>query len=254
MIRNLKTLGLALVAISALSAVVASVALAQGKFTSDGPVTMTAEETGEEGKGLNALTAFGLKIECPTSIYTGHKYNVTPNEFLPNGVTTATVTPHYKQIVVGGDANCRANPASAPVTIQMNGCDYVIHLGATTGGVNGTYALTIDIVCPEGQEIAITVWTTNELHTANATPFCVLNIPPQTGLVGAHITDTGNGHVDVGGAVEGIQMTRKNNTGAADTHTVICPETTSMAGKFDLDLTTKGHNQAGEPTAVSLSD
>jgi hypothetical protein len=274
MIRNFKTLGLALVAVLALSAVAASAASAQqGKLTSDGPVTLT----GTENAGTtNALTAFGLTVKCPGSTYTGHKVlthtettgeptaepPIPPktHELLPNGSTTATITPHYKQVAAGGDANCRATPGDFPVTIHMNGCDYVIHLGVTTGvPVTNTYGVTYDIVCPPGKEITLTAWTTDHEHTTSGDPntvkpFCVIHVPSQTNLAGGHVTDTTNGTLDLNGMVEGISLTRTNNTGVADTHTVLCPESTSIVGKFDINATVIGDNGAGGSTSIGISE
>jgi hypothetical protein len=221
-------------------------------LTSDGKVPVTL--TGTQNAGTtNALTAFGLTIKCPESTYTGHKYNVTPHSFILNGAAKVTLTPHYKQVAVSGDANCRVTPGNFPATIHTNGCDYVMNIGTTTGGVN-TYGVTYDVVCPEGKEVTITMWTTDHEHTTNVAPFCVIHISPQAGVKGGHATDTANGTIDLDGTLEGIKATRTNNTGGADTHTVLCPETTNSVGKFDINLTVKGTNEAGGPTAISLSD
>jgi hypothetical protein len=130
MIRNPKALGLALVAVFAMSAMATSAASAQqGELTSkpvEG-VTLIGSETGEAGS--NALTAFGLRIECPQSTYTGHKYSETPHTLIPNGATTVTLTPDYKE----ENHNCRSFPGNFPMTVSMNGCDYVLHFGETTG-------------------------------------------------------------------------------------------------------------------------
>lgn len=242
MIRNLKALGLALVAVFALSAVATSVASAQqGTITSTGPFTLTGTETG--GEKANALTAFGLRVECPT-IYTGHKYNVTPHELVPSGATTITITAHYEDHPHG----CIVNPGGFRATIDQNSCDYVAHLGETTGGVAGTYGVTFDIVCPPGQEITITI-ATNAADLTAGKFFCVQHVPPQVGLIGAHATDTGNGHVDLTGPVKGIKITET----ASATHPVLCPKKESTAAEFDLDITGKAHNAAKEPTAISLS-
>ncbi|MGC1851293.1 MAG: hypothetical protein WA687_02505 [Solirubrobacterales bacterium] len=239
MIRNLKTLGLALVAGFALSAMVASAASAQGKFTSDGPVTWTATETGPAGS--NAFTAFGATVECAGTTYTGHAYNVTPHASLPSGVTTATLTPKYPK--------CVSKPSGRPTTVDMNGCDYVIHIGATKDKAN-TYLLTFDVVCPAGKEVTVTFFTTDPDHV-NGTPFCVWHIQPQTGLTGLHATDTKNGHIDITGAVEKVHITRVS---PGDTHLLLCNSLTTTEGKIDIDVTVKGHNQLGAPTEISLSD
>jgi hypothetical protein len=245
MIRNLKALGLALVMVFTLSAVAASAASAQqGFLTSDGPVTLVAEET---GVAANAFTAFGFRSECPGSTGTGHKYNVTPHTPIPSGATTFTLTSHLKQ----ANHNCRVFPGNFPTTADFNGCDYVTHIGETSGGGAGTYRGSTDLVCPEGQEITFTVFTTIAEETNNK-PFCILHIKPQTGLTGIHGTDTGNGFIDLTGTLEGIHMSKTNATGIS--HLVLCPNQTTTTGKLDGDGTVKGLNAAGEPTPISLSD
>lgn len=236
MARNLKRLGFVLAALVALSVVGASAAPAQqGKLTSDGPVTLIVEETG--GVGANAWTMFGQRTECPGSNPVGHAYNVTPHGLIPNGATTITFTPNYK--------NCIGSFGFL-VTMDMNGCDYVAHIGATTGGVAGTYGATFDIVCPPGQAVTKTVFTNAATH-ASGTPFCVIHIPPQNGLAGAHVTNTANGHIDFAGTVEGIKATRT----ASATHPVLCQHTTTETAKLDIDVTVRGTN--GGPTSIGIS-
>lgn len=246
MIRNLKVLGLALVAVFALSAVAASVASAQqGTLTSDGKVTLKGEETGVE---QNFLESFGLKVQCPGSSYTGHEYNVTPHVLIPSGATTVTLTPHYKQT----NHNCNVTPGNFKATIDMNGCDYVAHIGETTGGVAGTYGVTFDVVCPANQSITVTVWTTSALETSEPNnPMCKLHVrgaPFNQGLKGAHITDTGVGDGTLTGTVEGINVQKTKTT-----HALLCPTAETNTGKFGLDVTVKGLNSVGEPTNISLS-
>jgi hypothetical protein len=135
--RNLKALGLALVALFAMNAVVASAASAQtlGKITSNGPVTLKGTET---GVGLNRLTAFGTNIECPGSTYTGHKTN-TVSTALTSGETSVTIRPTYINCFQGGN----------PVTVDMNGYHYAFHHFTTTPeNALHTYGVTVDIVGP----------------------------------------------------------------------------------------------------------
>ena len=250
MIRNLKTFGLALVGVFALSAAVSAVASAQqGTLTSTGPVTLTGEETPKPPEpGKNALTYNGLRVECNESTYTGHKYNVTPHTLIPVGATTFTITPHYKQTGVGTE-NCKVNPGEFRATVDMNGCDYVAHIGGTTGGVVGTYTVTFDIVCPVGKEITLTVWTSGADDTNGVVPMCIQHIPAQAGLGGAHLTDTGNGHIDLTGPIKNIKVTQTKST----THPILCPHKEAPVAELDIDVTLKGHNAAGEPTSISLS-
>ena len=246
MTRNLRTLGVALSVAFALSAVAASVASAQGeqglltapKFS---PMTLRAEEIG--GEGANSLTAFGVKMECPGSTYTGHKYNVTPHAFILTGATNITLTPHYKQ------ESCVVSKILR-MTVQTNGCDFAVHLGETSPAGNNerTYAVTTDIICPVEKELTMKAYTTEPKHEKGES-FCELHIKSQAGLKGAHATDTGNGYVDIGGQIEGAHVLR---TGTADP--LLCPEGTTTTGKFDIDFTIEGHNEGGEPVAISISE
>lgn len=243
MAHNLKTLGLALAAVFAIGAVATSAAMAQqGTLTSDGPVTEIATETG--GAGTNFLKAFGLNLACPGSTYTGHQYNVTPHTLIPSGATTGTLTPQFKQT----NHNCLMTPGNFPLTIDMNGCDYVVHFGATTGGVAGTYGVTFDMVCPAGQEGTVTVWTNTTDETNAAAPFCVLHIPPQSGIAGLHATDTGVGDIDLSGTLTGIKVLKTKST-----HAILCPAAETKTAESGLDLTVQGRNGGGSATAISIS-
>lgn len=240
MTRNLRTLSLALLAVLALGALVASGASAQqGTLTADGPWTGIADETG--GVGANRWTMAGFFVECPGSTYTVHKYNVTPHELAPSASTTFTLTPHYKQT----NNNCISN-FGWKATKHMNGCDYVIHLGQTIGGVNGTYNVTFDIACPPGKEITTTLFTTAEQHAAD-TVACIHHTKSQTGLVGAHATNTG-GDIGIHGTVKGVHITQ-TSTG----HTILCPHQTTVNGEIDIDITVTGKNGAGGATALEIS-
>jgi hypothetical protein len=231
MIRNIKALGLALVAAFAMGALAASAASAQqGVLTSDGPVTLDMYET---GVGLNATTMFGEKIECQGTIYTGHTYNVTPHQPIVTPASTITVTPHYN------NANCTSFPGPRKATITMNGCDFVFHIGNTIGA--DKYALSSDIVCPAGQKIVKHVYEgLNE-----AVPWCTYTIGPQAGLPGATITTTtGANDVDISGAFKNIHVEKHG----------ICGAGTTNFGEWDIDLTVTGTGPGGVFTPVTVSD
>jgi hypothetical protein len=236
MIRNLKVVGLALVAVLALSAVAASAASAQnGTITSTGNYTLTATEIA--GK-TNAMTAFGLAVSCEGSTYTGHKFNVTPHTFIPNDVSTFTITPKYNQ------PKCKS--LSGPTTIDMNGCDYVIHIGLTNGTAD-TYAVTYDLVCPAGKDITMTNWFSAAEHTEGKEA-CVIHIAPQTGLAGGTIKDTTTGDLELAGPVKGIKTVETKD----GLHALLCPAKEGT-GEWDLGITVKGDNEGGTNTAISLS-
>jgi hypothetical protein len=240
MIRNLKVLGLALVAAFALSAVLASAATAQvGTFTSTGPVTLIGTQTGEAS--ANQISAFGGTVRCPNAKYTTHKYNVTPHTFIPNDVSTTTVTPHFG--VCSGQFG-----STFPATVDMNGCDFVFHIEGTTPGVD-TYTVKTTIECtPSTNHITITIFATAAKHTANE-PFCHLTVTQNAaGYLGTHVTDLTNGKVSNTGTINSITVDQKSPTGS-----LLCPEQTTNTGSLSLDVVNEGKNEAGGTTSVSLS-
>jgi hypothetical protein len=247
MTRNLKALGLALMAAFAVGVVTASAASAQqGFLTSTGPVTFT----GTEGTlGANKFFLFGLEFSCPGSTLTGHKVLTTSDtaagkkhELIPTPATELTVTAHTKV--------CNVFPGSFPATVDMNGCDYRVKLGVTTEATptKDTYGVTYDVVCPAGKEITLTIFTTAKKHEEEK-PFCKVHFSAQTGLAGSHATDTTNGHVDLDGTIKKIKATKTN--GGEDP--LLCTAQATETAEFVVNVTGTGDNAEGKPTAISLS-
>ncbi|MGC1853014.1 MAG: hypothetical protein WA687_11305 [Solirubrobacterales bacterium] len=248
MIRHLKTLGLALTAVLALSALAASAASAQqGKLTSTGPVTATGTETG--GLLANAFTTPLGNITCGPIPFTGHTV-VTHAEttagskhgLLPSGSTTSTITPHISP-------NCVLHipiVGTRPVTGTMNGCDFVFHLGSTTGGAN-TYGVTADVVCPPSKKIEFHVYKSGSVTHPEADAICTVKVGEENnqGIAGLHQSNTGSDDLELTGAFENVHM---ENTGT------LCGTGTSETADLDVDVTVKGHNSNGEETGITLSD
>lgn len=234
MARNFRALGLALVAVFALSAVAAQAALGQGKLTSDGPVTLVGTQTG--GTGANAFTVVGVKTECANAIYTGHQVVTTPHQFISSGTSSLTITPHYGICI----------SQNLPSTIDMNGCDYVFHLGSTTG--NGGYAINFTIVCPSGNHITKTIFTSAHNHTTNK-PFCHITITENAaGYAGLEAKNTTGGHIGIIGTASNIMAHKKSPTGS-----ILCPEEATNTASLHMDLTVTGRNSVTQDTSISLS-
>jgi hypothetical protein len=244
MTRNLKVLGLALAAVFAMSAVVASAASAQiqGFATSTGPFTLSISETGAKGSGSNALTAFESKTECFGSTYVGHKVGST-TELIASGSKEATITPTYNE------KECRAfSPGENEMTVETNGCDFVLHIGETTEKA-GTYGLSTDVVCPTGKLIHISVWALGAKHeTSNR--LCTLKVPPQAGIKGPHLTNTAGSpdDIDITGTFTNITVEREGLC------TLDGKGKETKEGKLDVDLTAKGTTVAGVNTGLTISD
>lgn len=232
----LKSLGIALASVLAMGGILTSSAVAQqGSLTSDGPVQLIGEEAGGEPA---TMEAFGMKVVCPGSTATGYKYNVTPHEFVPSGSTTITVIPHIDE------ENCRA--AGFPATVDTNGCDGVIHIGETTGEADH-YGGSGDLVCPEGQEVVLTVFTTQAEDPS--TPFCTVRGGSQSGLTGATALDRTDGTIEMHGPGAGIHVTRSNH-GA---HGLLCPKSSTENASAEFVGLVYGLNEEGGSTGIGLS-
>jgi len=227
MIRNLKILGLSLLAVFAMSAMVASAALA-GELTSDGKVKLSATENPV------VLTAIaGQKIECH-AVYTIGKVGVTPHpEFMTLPASTFTVSPDYSACVsVIGELK-------APGTITMNGCDFVWHIGAKIE--TGKYGFTVDIVCEAGKEIENHGYSS----AAHSSTVCTYKIPAQTGLTGGTVKNVSGGKIELGGPINGLKETR---TG------ILCGgNAETKEGRWDIGAVISGTNEAGAATSIEVT-
>jgi hypothetical protein len=168
MIRKFKTLGLALVAVFAMSAVVASAASATAgtltTFPAGSTVIATAEQT-----GIHKFTLTGHKIgegfavtECTTAKFTG--VAASPSK---EGDTTVTVQPVYE--------GCKAFGLNA--TITTTGCHYLLHTGTPT--LTGGWHVVTDVVCTAGAVIKIVTAT------------CEVQVGSQNGLATSEATNSG---------------------------------------------------------------
>lgn len=260
MIRNFRTLGLALVAVFAFSAVVASAASAQtpGHLTSTGPVTLTGTETGLNPTNPggpdqtydNALTGPLGTVYCTHTTYTGHavlthEQTTTGDKhaLIPSGSTTATITPVY--------TSCHAQIpilGSRPATVTLNGCDYVFHIGETTGG-GETYGVTADVKCPPGKKIEVHIYKSGSVTHPDADSICTIKVGEENnqGVGGLHLTNTPTptpDDIDLTGTVADIHT---ENTGS------LCGNGTSETADLDVDVTVKGDNAEGNPTNITIT-
>jgi hypothetical protein len=122
----------------------------------------------------------------------------------------------------------------------MNGCDYVLHIGATTEA--GKWAATTDIVCSEGAQVEAKAYTSG----AHTTAICTYKLPAQSGLSGAYIENIAGGKITLGGTVKGIKVTRTQ---------LLCGGTAeTKEAEEDLDVEFSGTNGGGGAASVFVSD
>jgi hypothetical protein len=167
MIRKFKALGLALVAVFAMSAIVASAAQATaGTLTSEGKtVIATAEQVGEHEFTLTDHETEPGKFantKCKKAVFTG-------TAGVTDGATSVTAHPVYTECTAFGQ----------PATITTTGCDYVLKTGTPTA--TGGWHVVTDLVCTGTDTIII--------HTGT----CEVHVGPQTGLATSEATNSGTG-------------------------------------------------------------
>ncbi len=143
MTRNLKMFGLVLVALLAMSAVVASASHAkQDLFTSDSNgATVLTGTTDKDASGNPIVGEFisqpegGAKLTCRHSEYKGVMSD--------NSEPSVTVHPKYKE--------CEG-PGGAAATVTTDGCNYIL-TGSTHKNAKGEEHATTQLECTTGKTI-----------------------------------------------------------------------------------------------------
>jgi hypothetical protein len=166
MIRNLKALGLALVAAFAMSAVVASAASATAGTLTTFPAGKTVIGTaGQSGEHVLTLTDHPINgafnsLRCKRVTFTG-------TAGVSTGATSMAVYPAYSECTAFGQ----------PVTISI-GCEYVFNTSTPTADGLGWH-VTTDISCSGANMIKIVTGT------------CEVTVGSQTNLSTNQVTNSG---------------------------------------------------------------
>jgi hypothetical protein len=168
MTARLKALGLSLLALATIGAMSAASASAVTDVVTTGvsPVLLTGVS---HNNVFKRMVEGNSRFECTTS-----KFAAT----VKNGESTITADVEYEGTLnqTPHEHHCNATPAGT-VTIDMNGCGYVVN-GETTGkDFSGETDATVWIECPEGKVITIT-----------SSLGIKLTIPPQTPTKGGVTT------------------------------------------------------------------
>jgi hypothetical protein len=167
MTRSLKALGLAMVAMLALGAVLASAASAAPKLTSasnEYPVVLEGSQSTKHKFTLPGNRTF----ECTTVKFVGEIKSKAEAE-----TSKATVAPTYE----GCTATILGN--IDPVTVTLNGCTYQLSLTEEAASAGYEYAGAVKIQCPAGKSIEVHVWENTTKHTNNEATLCTYSIGEQ---------------------------------------------------------------------------
>lgn len=219
--RNLRKLGLALMAVMALGAVVASAAQAtNGEFTAgEYPAVVSAEqETGAEI--VNRFVVGGVGVECEVATFGGT---------LEKPSSTLGIHPHY--------TNCETSLGTEATIDVTNGCGYLFHAGEGLNANDDVFAGTVDIHCEsEGKTVET---ATAIVVTAG---FCNIDVKTQTGINGITYTNITGSPKDVTIDVNSTNVEVKG------TNVFLCPSavTSATTGTYESKVTVKGFEDIAE--------
>ena len=220
MTHKLKILGLALVAVFAMSAVVSSVASAT--VTSPGLFTFSvgANEQatiGAEQIGVGLMTINGLAITCGTVTGTGHpvKTKAAPEADV---VEKNTVGPSSTDVTLAGTFgpnNCHVVIAglTKTITVTTNGCAGILDAKKTvTGGVT-TFTGLFTVECPVGKKVEVHIYSTAATEVGTNCTYDIEAVPANTTLPGIELTNKVNQPTSVNDIVgDGKLNLTVNNT------------------------------------------
>lgn len=228
MTRNLKALGLALVAVFAMSAVVASAASAQDKFTTanGNPAYLHGEQVGPIAENQFGINHTENLVHCENATFES-------TGTVANGAEKAVVHPTY--------TGCTSPFGEA--TVDTTGCDYVLtgttetHEKTETGGTETD--ATVNLECPGGEGVI-------KVTSAG----CTMTMSPASNqnLLGVTYTNEGSGStadVKVHVTVDKIHLTAN----------FICQlgglPATSESGYLTETVTVKGYQGEDKPNPAN---
>jgi hypothetical protein len=215
--RNLKILGLMLVAMLAMSAV-AAVSASADEFTAEEyPISLTGEKDGEF---TDQFTTTAGVVKCPEP-----KYSATVGAATP----MVTVQPEYQ------DTGCTA--FGFPATIDDDDCKYVFNVNAvgTTGDV--------DLTCTSGKELTVTA------NPAPLTTKCTVHVKPQNDIGGTvEYINNPNGTVTLEVYLNGIDYKHTAGTGVG-----ACPGGSATNGTLVAKAIVKGVSDGKAKLGIFLS-
>jgi hypothetical protein len=217
MTEKLKTLGLVLIAVLALSAVVAPTAQAVEFKAGAYPAALT-------GKAESLANGGSQKVVTTAGSFTCDTVNVTATlSAASSSFLTTTIT--YTDAVLeaeGKKDTCTGALGSQPV-IEVNGCQYRFNVAGTA-----------DLVCPESKSIVL-----------NGGGLCTLKFGSQTGMSKVIYTTITEG------GVEKVTISL-NLSNIKYSHSGLCGNGSGNTGIYTGNIIVSGTN-VGKPTNVTVA-
>ena len=233
MIRNLKALGLALVAVFAMSAVVASAAQATAaSFSWDSGTTKltgTAATVAEGGTQKSTITGGALSTSCDTVYFTASVTGTSASSVTTEGGVTYTNTVEEN----AGEKHTCTNNLGGKIQWSTSDCNYRFNAGETVTASSSKG--TLDIVCPAGST-GITVISPG---------LCTKHIFAQNGIGPVNYST-------MAGSPEDITI-EPSFTNMTYTHTGLCGNATKSDGTSTGKITIKAENASGVQTNSTVT-
>jgi len=187
MTRNIKALGLTLVAMLALGAVIASAASALTVTAAKYTAAISATQT-----NVNTLSNGIRSVSCSEASLTGS---------IAKAEEVVEITPVY-----GG---CTGN-GNTTATVNANGCTYTLR--PTVAHTETTGTGTISVHCPEGKRILIDIWATGKKHSE--AKLCRLEVGAQGPLSHGEYHNTLAGGIELTINLTEVKVLRTEGTAA----------------------------------------
>jgi hypothetical protein len=218
MIRKTKALGLAFVAVLAVSAVAASAAQAQGTFVYE---TGTSKLVAAQ-QAVQKFHVEAGNVECSEL-----KGEATSLPASPATEIQTTFLTYSNQ--TNTEDKC-TGPVGTQPKIEMNGCQYTFHAGETLEGEEKTSG-SADIKCGGTNQIVI-----------NA-PGCTIKVPAQNGLQQVIFQNNGGQQVVINPIV--INITYQQGG-------LFCTNTEKQNGTYQGNSVVQGQQSGGTATKVQV--
>jgi hypothetical protein len=235
MTRNLKALGLALVAVLALSAVAASGAAAQTEHVLRTSAGQTAHFTtkAENTQLFKGSTNDSKFFSCN---------EVNAKGTFKDGAKEATAT----NVVYSGNCVAVEGEKEVLATPEFTGCDYLFTGKTTKGNPTGNEHASVHIKCPTGQAVHLKV-TALKLNCVTIDEQAV----PDAVRYKTQVTEGGREDITIEATAHNIEVTTPN--------TAACPTgtggpVTHKDGLYTGNVSVTGYKDAAhtEPTNVSV--
>ena len=231
MTRNLKALGLALLAVFALGAIGTQAASAADahEFHSDGPRTIITANNVGEGSHTFQVGAAGT-VECTGATFESTVVGTEVVKDQTYKADTITATPKYTGCTFGGQ----------PATVFFNDCAYVLDSDTTEGNttVAGSKHANVDIECAANNKI--------QVHTVN----CTITVGAQTVKHAVTYKNVTESSVTISTTAHGVVVGKERNTAAQPANgCLLFP--TGAVGKYVGNVTSNCFKDENETTPAN---